>query len=138
MYEHVGNPLSSEASECTRLRFYTWARPVVCQQRKSGHRGLQPRRAYLQVQGQRPTCIFPVAGCVAKRLNKKKKYIPLSDGTATRFFNAPKYAEGRPSGQVGRFRNNLAPLPNSVVACTSQSTCTPGNRRLSFLLPCHC
>ena len=63
MYEHVGNPLSSEASECTRLRFYTWARPVVCQQRKSGHRGLQPRR------GQRPTCIFPVAGCVAKRLN---------------------------------------------------------------------
>ena len=28
-----------------------------------------PRRAYLQVQGQRPTCIFPVAGCVAKRLN---------------------------------------------------------------------
>ena len=28
-----------------------------------------PRRAYLQVQGQRPKCIFPVAGCVAKRLN---------------------------------------------------------------------
>ena len=69
MYEHVGNPLSSEASECTRLRFYTWARPVVCQQRKSGHRGLQPRRAYLQVQGQRPARIFPEAGCVAKRLN---------------------------------------------------------------------
>ena len=59
MYEHVGNPLSSEASECTRLRFYTWARPVVCQQRKSGHRGLQPPQGLPSGTGPAPHVHFP-------------------------------------------------------------------------------